>query len=270
MSIAYAAAEREEAWIDQDESVVPFWLAFNRSLDRDAVVLTNEALLARRLDALQGWEASDSPLFWLTVARLTELALKLAGDYADTCEFQAAGDLLVNPRRIDVHSRGCPAPIRKHRHGSLSRQLADAIGNTDPIAWLKQHTLLQIRTPALLPQLHCLLASSGVMAVDYVASIDRRMRRVADAITFLNAWRVSDVAELQRRWTAAEDDDRRLITVHLCRFTLHRFAALGQDIAQWLRDGSLHSRFIRLSGPVPGAQPPQPHHHAPHRSIPPC
>jgi hypothetical protein len=270
VSIASTATVLEDTWDDHDEAHAPFWLTFNRALDHDADAFPNEALLERRLGELQALEASNSPLFWLTVARLTELALKLAGDYADVCEFQAAGDLLVNPRRIDVYGRGCPTPIRKHRHGSLIKQFNDAIGNADPIAWLKQHTLLQIRTPALLPQLNRMLASSGVMAVDYVASIDRRMHCVADAIAFLNAWGISDYADLQRQWAAADAGDRRLVTTHLCRFTLHRFAALGQDIARWLRDGDRYSQFLRSSKNGPEALQPRPNDAASHCCVQPC
>jgi hypothetical protein len=247
LPISHATASSDNTWIDHYESIRHFWLTFNRSLGSDTLNHPNETLLVQRLEALQDVEESDSPVFWLTVARLTELALKLAGDYADTCDFQAAGDLLVNPLQIDIYRRGYTVPIRKQRHGRLSEQFADAITDADPVAWLRHHTLPHIRTDALLPLLFRMLSASGVMAADYVASIDQRMRSVADAITFLSAWRISDYSDLQRRWKAAGAEDRELIVAHLCRFTLHRFAALGDDIERRLHHGDRYSQFLRPS-----------------------
>ena len=251
MSISHTATTLKDTRLDRHESILEFLLTFNRSLDRDTVDLPNEALLARRWDSLQGLEERDSPLFWLTVARLTELALKLAGDYADAGAFQAAGDLLVNPRRVDVYQRGTPLPTPKIRHGALSEQFADAIGDDNPVDWIKRHLLTHVKTEALLPQFLRMLAASGVMAADYVACIERRMGRVADTITFLNAWCISDCTDLQRRWAAADAEDRELIAVHRCHFTLHRFAALGDDVERWLCDEYHQSRFLGLSNSSP-------------------
>jgi hypothetical protein len=247
VSVPQTATVVEGAWVDHDEPVHVFWLRFNRSLYRDTVGLPNEALLIRRLDVLLDFEVRESPLFWLSLARLTELALKLAGDYADSCDFQAAGDLLVNPRQIDVFVKGHADPIRKQRHAGLSEQFADVIADADPAVWLRQHTVLHLRTSALLPQLFQMLAESGVMASDYVASIEKRMCRIADAITFLNAWGISNYTAMRHRWTVADAGDRELIMGHLCRFTLHRFAEMGDDIERWPRYGKRRSRFLRSS-----------------------
>ena len=96
------------------------WINFNRKLDDDAGSLPNEASIEKRLDELMKMRIIDLRLFWLTIARIAELALKQAGDYADNCEFQAAGDVLVNPRRIDIYLNGWAEPIVKHRHGALN------------------------------------------------------------------------------------------------------------------------------------------------------
>ena len=37
-------------------------------------------------------------IYWLTYVRIREAALLCAGNYADNGEYQAAGDLLVNPQ----------------------------------------------------------------------------------------------------------------------------------------------------------------------------
>ena len=64
----------------------------------------------------------DGPSYWLLLVRLTEAALLCAGNYADNCEYEAAGDFLVNPREILVHRRGDGRSTTKNRHGRLSEQ----------------------------------------------------------------------------------------------------------------------------------------------------
>ena len=245
MRVDPSAAAPCDAWIPRNIESRHVWLAFNRLLDRDAAGFYEEKTLARRVAMVQAQDPADPPIFWLTVARLTELALKLAGDYADACEFQAAGDLLANPREIDVYVRGENEPIRKRRHGALSERFAAAIGDANPVNWLSRHTLPYIRRTALLPQLSRMLAASGVMATEYIAAINQRMCRIADAITFLAAWRIGEIRDLRDRLEFADDADRELTTAHLCRFSLHRFVALGDDINRWILDGDRTCQFLR-------------------------
>jgi len=64
----------------------------------------------------------DSPSYWLLLVRIAEAALLCAGNYADNCEYEAAGDFLVTPREILVHRRSDGHSEAKNRHGRLSRQ----------------------------------------------------------------------------------------------------------------------------------------------------
>jgi hypothetical protein len=212
------------------------WMAFNKRLDTDAASLPNESSIEKRLDELMDMPSEDEGFFWLTLARITELALKQAGDYADNCEFQAAGDLLLNPRRIDIYRRGFPDPVVKRRHGALSDQFAEAIGGHNPVDWLSRETTPRIRLEALLPFLEKTLASSAAIHPDYLMDLRQRMCKVADTIGFLMAWPVEDSTQLYRRLQAAEPDEKAYIASKLCRFDSQPFDALGAEIeSHWVK-----------------------------------
>ncbi|BBO71034.1 hypothetical protein DSCA_49640 [Desulfosarcina alkanivorans] len=220
------------------------WTTFNRTLNRDALGLPNEASLAERLDTLLDMEIRDLRVFWLSLARIAELAVKQAGDYADNCEFQAAGDLLVNPRRIDVYLRGWSSPVVKDRHRGLSQQFAAAIGRDNPVAWLSRKTLPHVREEALLPCMKQTLSASGFMNPAYLADLDRRMGRVADTIAFLMAWPVTDSAQLFRRMRDAGPEGQAFIRSKLCRFDAARFNAMGEDIKNIAMGGGCSAQFL--------------------------
>ncbi|MCB2148348.1 MAG: hypothetical protein KQI81_17865 [Deltaproteobacteria bacterium] len=221
------------------------WIGFNRELSHDAIVLPNEASIEERLEALMGMGIEDCRIFWLTVSRIAELAIKQAGDYADNCEFQAAGDLLVNPRRIDIYRRGCTTPVVKDRHRGLSDQFAQAIGSENPVAWLCRETITHIRKAPLIPHLEQLLSTSEMMAPRYLKTLTDRMHRVADTIAFLHAWQVDDCRKLIRRMEIGDPADRKMISLNLCRFDLDYFHAMGDDIENIIVDHAGCSRFLR-------------------------
>ena len=60
----------------------------------------------------------------LTLIRLTELTLWLAGDCADAGELAMAGDLMINPRRKLLFIKGRLTPIALDRHTRLTEQAA--------------------------------------------------------------------------------------------------------------------------------------------------
>lgn len=211
-------------------------MEFNRNLNRDAACFPNEVSIEKRLGEYMEMEVGDALVSQFTLARIAEMALKQAGDYADNCEFQAAGDLLVNPRRIDVYRRGWKTPVVKDRHRGLSDQFAAAIGSENPVAWLGRETCPHVRTEALLPCLRKMLASSGFMAPAYLEGLDRRMCRVADTIAFLMSWQVADSADLYRRMEKGPEE-KAFVLSHLCRFDRSRFNAMGEDIRKIVLGG---------------------------------
>lgn len=220
------------------------WSNLNRRLTKDVQRLPNEAWCEQRLEELMGIEAADPRLFWLTLARLAELALKQAGDYADHCEFQAAGDLLANPRRIEIFVQGRTDPVIKKRHCGLREQFTSAIGREEPATWLSRKTLSHVCEKALIPYLKERLASSGWMHSDYLALLDRRMCRVADTIAFLAAWQIADCRDLAKRMVTAAREDNTLIAANLCRFDLDCFNEMGDDIERIICNADASSRFL--------------------------
>lgn len=224
------------------------WLVFNRQLNRLAVAFPNEADFCLALKAAQRMGTVKPLVYWLTVSRIAELAIKLAGDYADNGEVRAAGDLLVNPRRIDVYLRGQVASIQKDRHRGLSEQFAAAIGDEDPAVWLKRETQLRIKSKALLPHLKDLLSSSGLMASDYLDGVERRLCRIADTIGFMCArGRVgSRCMRVPGDSLLLDVEDRELIAANQCHFSDRRFLEMGKEIERMILYGGHYSRFLSL------------------------
>lgn len=179
----------------------------------------------------------------LTVARITELALYCAGNYADGCEFEAVGDLLVNPRRVDIHIRGIKNPVKKNRHGRISLQLAGLMEKDDPIDWLKRNTRPSIGKKPLLLALYEELNVSDLLASDYLESILQRMNHIANTVTFLSAWQVHNVIEFKRKFEISSASTRAFLVNNLCRFDLTVFHEIGQDIHR-ISKGENASRFL--------------------------
>jgi hypothetical protein len=99
-------------------------LTLNEALDNLHVPYeVSEQTIENFLQNLKTYGTADRLVYWLMMARLFELSLICAGHYADNCEFSAAGDLLVNPRKVLIHRRGYPYPLTKQRHGRLTEQL---------------------------------------------------------------------------------------------------------------------------------------------------
>lgn len=90
---------------------------FNTSLEKEgSPSRLNEDFIECKLCDLGQIEADCSEsygIYWLTYARLFELALLCAGNYADHFEFAAAGDLLVNPRLILIHLKSGRSVVKK-------------------------------------------------------------------------------------------------------------------------------------------------------------
>jgi hypothetical protein len=222
--------------LDQTENRADRILAFNEQMERTAALPLNETDLERLVAGLPPLSADHPRKYWLTAARIMELALICAGDYADGCEFEAAGDLLVNPRAIDIQVRDIAAPIRKERHARLSDQLSGWIGDADPVRWLAENALPRMLRRPLLPELRDWLETSGIFAPAYLNSVDDRMRRIADAIAFLSAGCIGDASDLFHRTRTMDPEAASLLESHLCRFDRAAFDAMG-DAVRWLAEG---------------------------------
>lgn len=182
----------------------------------------------------------DEP-FWFTTARITELALLCAGHYADNCEFSAAGDLLLNPRRICVNVTPHRQMFIKARHGRVSDQLAALPCAEDARPISPRQADCNVVTPALLPFLYRRLRNSGIFDMAYMDDVAARMQHIADTIAFLAAYQTFSNEALHRKLATAGEDERAFVTAHLCRFTRGHFDRLG--------------RQIEMKGPPPATGP---------------
>ncbi|MGD9214318.1 MAG: hypothetical protein PVJ84_05875 [Desulfobacteraceae bacterium] len=219
-------------------------LAFNHMLNGDTRSLLNETIIENRIHQAFQLKIHSQRIFWLTLARVTELAIYQAGVYADACEFTAAGDLLINPRRIEVQLMGRRRPVAKHRHTRLSDQFAVDIGRESPVCWLAREATPRLTSDAILPWLRRTLVSSGAMAGSYIKSLDRRMCQVADTLAFLIAWRIENAVEFHQRMGAMDLHERAFIESNLCRFGTEHFFEMYTDIQKILYANRRPTRFL--------------------------
>ena len=129
---------------------------FNRLLeDVSSTMSLNEEYLEQKVSELEEIGTINGELYWLTHARVNELTLLCAGNYANNFEFTAAGDLLVNPRCIRIHIKNRIRPVIKKRHSKLTDQFRSVASTRgEVIQWLKKETLLEIKKEPLLPYLY--------------------------------------------------------------------------------------------------------------------
>ncbi len=212
--------------MDARPAVRPFG-DLNRLLDQQVVPYTvNENQIAAWREKVGRLGPPHSACYWLMMARLAELALLCAGYYADCGEIGAAGDLLVNPRRIEIHVRGVDRPIVKDRHRGLSEQLNPGdlsfAAFTD---WFRRNAISRIVEPALLPDFMDRLKGSGWLSETFLGALQDRLSQVADAM------RLGSTGGAPRpTWQ--------------CRFNDATYRLLGRHIARTCRDPGYHSAFL--------------------------
>ncbi|MCF8047415.1 MAG: hypothetical protein K9K65_04195 [Desulfarculaceae bacterium] len=189
---------------------------------------TDEERLTRLRDQLHEHAGPKGQSFWLTLARLSELALWWAGCLADAGEFQAVGDLLLNPPRKTLYVRDRPVPLRLVRHEALTEQvrgLAPAGANL-PL-WLKSQTMLVIEVEPLLPLLLGDLSRWPHRPPKTCRDFQLRLDRVAGALCHITSLNLAEGASVAEHLARVPQEEARAIKRHLCRFDLGRFDALG-------------------------------------------
>jgi hypothetical protein len=208
------------------------------------------------------WESAlrlecDGPWYWLLLARLAEAALLCAGQYADSCEYRAAGDFLVNPREIRVIDRRSGSFTIKSRHGRMS-DLFGIAGEDCPakLRELAGRMVLETTRPPLLPHMASTLKDSGFISPDYVRHLEQGQCRIADTLAFLAAWHIEDAADLYRRLLASSASDKEFAESNLCRFDSETFNRLGADLCRSLATPGYLSRFLARRHPGPARRRP--------------
>jgi hypothetical protein len=232
----------------QDEA--DFISNFNLKLESlSRVSDLNERVIEDLLVQVNGHLDFYDDLYWLTLARINELALLCAGNYADLCEYRLVGDLLLNPRRILIHVQGSRQPITKIRHMGLGEQFRHVADSPLGVMhWLKRKTSLEIREKALLPHLYDLLEDSGRLSKRYLDLVSERKTRIASVTGFLASSGFKDGADLHGWMKRADPADRNLMEAMLCRFDLDVFFELGEEIRLLSKDPARKSRYLTRGG----------------------
>jgi hypothetical protein len=225
---------------------------YNHCIEETATVTTlNEDFLSLKIRELKKIGPLSSELYWLTAARLNELALLCAGTYADNYEVTAAGDLLFNPRKILVYTSDAPRGIIKERHSRLTDQFSQE-GKTvqNVITWLKTEAIVDIKQLPILQYLYQRLSDSGCIARNYLESTMSRMTKIADALSFIAAWHLPDFFAFCQRLQQAAPDEKKFILSHLCNFDWQTFFELGREIEQWHQRHRCSKKFLIQCPPV--------------------
>jgi hypothetical protein len=197
----------------------------------------------------------DWPGRWLLLVRVAEAALLCAGNYADSCEFSAAGDFLVNPREIVIRYRCGGQSTVKNRHGRLSDQLGSAwAGPLQPPRRFSAGVDLEITRPPLLPLMTQTLKESGRVATVFIRRLEDGQRRIADVLAFMSGWRIHDSVELWRRLKASSPGERAFAESCMCRFGTRVFHRIGEELQRSLIRSDYRSSFLSESH-VCGSQP---------------
>jgi hypothetical protein len=218
----------------------------NHMLDQQVVPFAvNETTIVALRDALEPESRPPTAVYGLLTARLAEMALLCAGHYADCGEIGAAGDLLLNPRRIDIHVRERSRPIVKERHRRLSEQLnPDGLPFPAFTAWFRRNAVTEVVEQALLPDLFARLENAGWLAATFLRSFQERMSRVADAMRFASA-ATGPAAHSERPLCQMErPPEAAWQAAHRCRFDTTDYHRLGRDIARTCDDPAYHSPYL--------------------------
>ena len=182
--------------------------------------------------------------YWLTVARINELALLCTENYANNGEITLVGDLLLNPRLVLIHLRGQNRPLIKKRHTPLTEQFRFVAESfPEVVQWLKTETSLEIKTEALLPFLHKKLEKSGYFRKEFFDFLNKRKTRIAELTGFLAASGISDSLDLYRWRKNVRPSDRELMESRFCCCNLDRFLELGHQVRKLAQGPSMPARF---------------------------
>jgi hypothetical protein len=221
---------------------------FNLRLVEDGHLTNlNESFLEKKLAELQSLPPSRPELYWLTFARLAELTLYCAGNYADSGYFLGVGDLLFNPRLIKVYIKGRAAPVVKKRHGALTEQFRHfANSETTVVPWMIQNTLLETAKEPLLAEMCQAIESSGLFALWYLDSIKSRMIQVADTSSFLAVRSLWHENEPEAYLSAMSDSEQKVVLERLCRFDKTLFEDIGQEIFRLIADPSWETKYFTM------------------------
>jgi hypothetical protein len=213
-----------------------------------AVHALNEEILDQLVNRLDEAACFQDSLYWLSLARINELTIVCADNYARNCEFALAGDLLINPRLILIHLKGRAQPIVKKRHTPLTEQFKHMAPSRDGvITWLKSQTLVETRKRALLPHLLDRMIQSGFFQKSHIKSVENREKRVADTISLLACRRFQEPSSAVVWLPGSLHDDRVVTETGVAPCGFEQFVLLGKEMEAALSHCPMKSRFLKMA-----------------------
>jgi len=206
-----------------------FLREFNHNLDRNAkLTRLNEEYFGRRMEELDTHHPILTEIYECTRARLHELLLLCAANYANNCEYGAVGDLMFNPRLALIHIRGRHSPVVKERHTPISEQFADRAGtHIGVVRWLKEETTLEIKEKPLIPHSYEIIENSEFIPRRYLDSARDRAVQIADLSAFLACRGFDDRLELDEWLGKASPTDRAMMESRFLPLDWGAFRELG-------------------------------------------
>jgi hypothetical protein len=209
-----------------------FLFQFNRDLDRNAKLSRlNEQYLEQRMEELDEHVPICKEVYEHTRARLHELLLLCAANYANNCEYSAVGDLMFNPRITLVHIRGCHEPVVKERHTPLSEQFRDRAGRpTGVVKWLREEATLEVKKKPLIPYSYEILESCSFISKTYLDSARDRAVQIADLSAFLCCRGFEDRLFLEDWLRSASQSDKNLMNSRFIELDWKLFWELGSSV----------------------------------------
>lgn len=201
-----------------------------------------EEFLIDQLESL-GVCGGCSTLYWLSMARIMELALLCAGNYADFGRIREAADLIVNPRHTELHINGIWEPVRVKRYESMTEQFAEyAPAGSNVGAWLRDNThLVRVQGP-LIPDLYDMLLQSDMFSASYLASLMERIEKVSETMTFVMQ---GQVVNPDYPLSGVHPEEIDFVELHLCRYNRDMLKLIDEDVRQMHHDKTYRSRVLK-------------------------
>lgn len=174
-------------------------------------------------------QSREADLYRVTLIRLIELTLWLAGGCVDSGELAATGDLMINPKRKLLFIKGRTGPIVLDRHRRLSEQTRPwRPPGQAAIDWLKRETVLHTPQQALIPELLDRLTKELGDDDPYVHSVLERQKKIASAMGHAATIDHPHGRSLEELVRTASREERPVIEQMLCRFDLTEFKRIGR------------------------------------------
>lgn len=225
---------------NRDDLVVPYshdsrrinrLIRYNKDLEEHMdLIQLNESFLESKLEELESILSASDSIEKYSLARLTELALFCAGNYANNNCITEVGDFMINARLILVHIKGEQFPVKKKRHTPFSVQFRNrGTEHCSAVEWLKLNTMIETVKKPILPHLLNLLEKNSCSR-DYIESVKIQMNKIVELISYLSMARIPKEKNIQDWKSSLEKNDRIMMEDLFYQFDPTVFYNLGEKI----------------------------------------